>query len=226
MAGDLIDIFQMDEAATHKENMLRWRNAVLNRGKGFAWCSGNHDFCPAEELLELTPPWMHGAASSAAVVTDAETGHLALGAGGVIVSAIPWTGQVEPVMHLNAAKNILREAKRLQLQKRAPFLLLFHEPPNRTPLAMGHDPLEMDFCRRMIEAAEPDFSLHGHLHEATDGRTRGWIGRIDNTICFNAGQSAPGEPPHYVLLDWRGPERWTAHWSGRGRKERVSRGDL
>jgi hypothetical protein len=76
--------------------------------------------------------------------------------------------------------------------------------------------LEADFARRMIEAADPDFSIHGDIHQAPIVPGGSWICELGKTVCFNAGQSHAGEDLHYIELDWRASGDWTALWHGDG----------
>jgi Icc-related predicted phosphoesterase len=70
----------------------------------------------------------------------------------------------------------------------------------------------------MIKASEPDFSVHGHVHQAPTAPGGSWIWESEKTIAFNPGQSPRGESPHYILLELRGPGDWSATWHGIGRE--------
>ena len=77
----------------------------------------------------------------------------------------------------------------------------------------------------MIEAAQPDFSLHGHIHEAPTAHGGSWIWQVGKTVCFNPGQSFQEDPLHYIFLKWRARGDWTAVWNGASRVLRAeSRG--
>ena len=80
---------------------------------------------------------------------------------------------------------------------------------------------DADLARMMIEAASPDFSLHGHIHQAPTSPGGLWIWQLGKTVSFNPGQSAAGEPPHFILLDWSASGDWTAIWNGAGRVIRA-----
>ncbi|MFZ4779781.1 MAG: hypothetical protein ACOYM3_30860, partial [Terrimicrobiaceae bacterium] len=45
--------------------------------------------------------------------------------------------------------------------------------------------------------------------------------QLGKILCFNSGQSAAGELPHFVLLEWRARGDYTAIWNGAGRVLRA-----
>jgi len=227
VAGDLLDIFSKTSFTEQTAGTLRWREAVIATGKSFAWCSGNHDFFHDDKtaMSGASPLWMKQSPSSQTCVTDGETRILHTGAERIAISSIPWPVHGskiildgKPASFLDFVQHLLREGKRLRADERVPWLILCHEPPGGAPVlsATGAAP-EPDFATRVIKAAEPDFSLHGHFHNAPTAPGGCWIWRIGKTICFNAGQSAEGRPPQYILLEWRSASDWTAHWHGEGR---------
>jgi Icc-related predicted phosphoesterase len=89
-----------------------------------------------------------------------------------------------------------------------------HEPPIDTALAVNYLATEAAFTRRIIESAQPDFSLHGHIHEAPTRDGGSWREQLGATLCFNAGQSRIGELPNFILLNWHTGEKPAAHWWG------------
>ncbi len=157
-------------------------------------------------------------------VTDGESRLLSVGMESIAISSIPWPlprGRLfvdeKPTAYADITRELLRAGKKLRAEERAPWLILCHEPPGGTPLTAGYTAPEADFTRRLIEAAEPDFSLHGHIHDAPTSTGGSWIWRIGKTVCFNAGQSCDGRLPRYILLHWRGYGDWNAVWHGDGR---------
>jgi predicted phosphodiesterase len=238
VAGDLLDIFSNSGLAEQSSGALRWREAVIATGKSFAWCSGNHDFFHYDktQMSGASPLWMKEASSSGTCVTDGETRILQAGAERIAISSIPWPvpggklrpvpgGQLivdgKPITFPDFVKGLLHEGKKLQAEEGVPWLILCHEPPGGTPLSATYGAPEADLTKRVIEAAQPDFSLHGHVHNAPTAPGGSWIWQIGKTVCFNPGQSSAGETPHYILLDWRGVGDWTALWHGDGRELRA-----
>ncbi len=229
VAGDHLDIFSNAAVEEQIAGTLRWRQLVQDAGKSFAWCSGNHDFFCGEKtpMSAASPLWMKDAPSSATCVTDGESRLLKAGGENIALTTLPWPvhgGELSidgyRTTYSDFVKNLLRLGKRLQAEEGVPWIVLCHEPPGETPLSAKYVAPEADFARRMIEAAEPDFSLHGHIHHAPNAPGGSWIWQMGKTVCFNTGQSAPNEPPHYVLFECV-PGDWTAIWNGNGRVLRV-----
>lgn len=230
VAGDLLDIFSRTSFAEQKSGALRWRSAVRQSGKPFAWCSGNHDFFWSGDtpMRGASPLWMRESPGNDTCITDGESRMLETAGGNLAVTTIPWPVTGDKVFlddgwtsYLDFTKELLHAGARLRAEECLPWILLNHEPPGGTPLSATYDAAEANFARRTIEAAQPDFSLHGHIHQAPTSKGGSWIWQIGNTVCFNPGQSAPGELPHCVLLDCRSAEDWTATWHGNGRTLRA-----
>lgn len=225
VAGDLLDIFSNATFEDQTSGALRWKNAILTSGRAFAWCSGNHDFFHGDHtpMTAASPDWMHQDATRQDALTDGQSRLLETAAGPLAVTTIPYPigndrlqvdGQ--STTYLDFVKSLLHAGRKVKDESGAPWIILHHEPPADTPLAVRYASPEAAFSRRLIEAAEPDFSLHGHIHQAPTTPDGSWICRIGPTVCFNAGQSVPGEPPQTILLDWQSPDQWTAEWIGPG----------
>ena len=134
------------------------------------------------------------------------------------------TGRIErgdDVEYSDHAKALLQKGRELQEEENVPWIVLCHEPPEETPLCPSYFAPEAAMAKRMIEAAQPDFSLHGHIHEAPTAHGGSWIWQVGKTVCFNPGQSLQGDPLHYIFLKWRAPGDWTAVWNGASRVLRA-----
>ena len=235
VAGDLLEIFSKTELAEQSAATIRWRDEVLANGKSFAWCSGNHDFLEGDRtpMLDASPLWMKQTPSSETCISDGESGLLQVGIERIAITTIPWQiGQgslivnSKPIGFANFVMSLLREGKKLHAAEHVPWFVLWHEPPGGTPLSIPNAGPEADFGRRLIEATEPDFSLHGHIHHAPTAAAGTWICRLGRTVCFNPGQSLEGQPPQFVLLESRGEGDWTAQWHGDGRTAIAHSGDF
>ncbi len=230
VAGDLLDIFSSVDFAEQHSGAVRWKEAFLRSKKSMAWCSGNHDFFHGEDALVTiaSPRWMREQASTDSFVTDGESRLLATANGKLAVTTIPWPvygvdhdieGRV--ISYPDLVEDLLEAGQRLQKEEGVPWIVLNHEPPGRTPLSATHNGPEADFARQRIYAAQPDFSLHGHIHQAPSAEGGSWIWKLGKTICFNAGQSGLGEPLHYIVLELRETGDWTAIWHGNGQTCQV-----
>jgi len=226
VAGDLLEIFSKTEFAEQSAAAIRWRDEVLANGKSFAWCSGNHDFLEGDRtpMLDASPLWMKQTPSSETCISDGESRLLQVGSERIAITTIPWPVgpdslivSSKPTGFANFVTGLLREGRKLRNTEHVPWFVLWHEPPGGTPLSVSNAGPEADFARRLIEATEPDFSLHGHIHHAPTATAGTWIYRLGTTVCFNPGQSLEGQPPQFVLLEWSGEGDWTALWHGDGR---------
>lgn len=230
VAGDLLDIFSSASFVEQKSKIVRWKSGILARERALAWCSGNHDFFDAEHtpMAAASPRWMREAPSTKTFVADGESRLIETAGGRLAVTTIPWPvhgGQVVidgyRTDFFGFATSLLRKGKLLQTEECVPWIVLCHEPPDNSPLVGDYVAAEAVFTRRLIESAEPDFSLHGHVHEAPDSFDGSWIWRRGFSAHFNAGQSGAGEDPNYIILDLNGRDGWSATWSGFGKIERA-----
>ena len=192
VAGDLLDIFSNTSFSEQKSGALRWRDVVLKSGKALAWCSGNHDFFRGDHtpMAAASPVWMCQEPSTKTYVPDGESRVLQVGDGKVAITTIPWPvhgGDVlvndRNIPYHEFVLGLLREGKLLQADM--PWIILCHEPPGDTPLAATYVAAEADFARKLIEAAQPDFSIHGHIHQAPTAPGGSWIWQLGKTICFH-----------------------------------------
>jgi Icc-related predicted phosphoesterase len=227
VAGDLLSMASRQSFALQAAGVLRWRDAIMRTGRDFCWCSGNHDVRHGP-LCGSAVDWMRNARSMDRFVGDGETGLIAESRGGIAVTSIPWPfPHPLPVdetslrchrgAYLALVSRLVEEAHRIKTERGVPWIALLHQPPGETPLAAGTTLSRNNSARRTLEWIQPDFSLHGHIHRAPLEKNGSWICPVGETICFNAGQSAPSEQPHFILLEWHGPGDWTATWSGAGR---------
>jgi len=175
VAGDLLDIFSNTGFNEQKGGDLRWRETILQSGKSFAWCSGNHDFFHGDHtpMAAASPLWMREKPSTKTCITDGESRFLETPSGNIAVTTIPWPvhGGDHVVdgyrtTYFDFVKRLLQAGRKIKNEERVPWIVLNHEPPGGTPLSAAYAAPEADFARRIIEAAEPDFSLHGHIHQA------------------------------------------------------------
>ena len=234
VAGDLLDIFSKTSFTEQKSGALRWKDTFLKSGKSFAWCSGNHDFFNGDHtpMSAASPLWMREKPSTKSFVTDGESRLLETPDCRIAITTLPWPVHGGDLVvdgyrttYLDFAKHLLQAGRKIKEEEGVPWIVLNHEPPGETPLSATYEAPEADFARRMIEAAKPDFSLHGHIHQAPTAKGGSWIWQVGETVSFNPGQSLPGEPLHYIFLKWRGPGDWTAVWNGAGRMLRAESGN-
>ena len=228
VAGDMLDIFSNTPPSEQTVGAIRWRNAVLSEGRSFAWCSGNHDFFNGDHtpMKAASPLWMQEVPSSQKSIGDGETRVLVVGEDRIAITTIPWPvhgGDLQvnggTVSYHEFVTEILHEGQ--QLQREMPWIVLCHEPPIETPLATTYDAPEAKYARLLIESSRPDFSIHGHVHQAPMSPGGLWIWQLGATICFNAGQADKGERPHHIILELRSRTDWTATWHGCGRTLRA-----
>jgi len=227
VAGDLLDIFSQTGIRQQQGEIHRWCTKLQERDRPLIWSSGNHDFFngPNTPVSSASPEWMKD--GDFAVVSDGETRLLRIDGLPLALTTVPWpvTGgdffeEDEKTSHLEFVRRLLAEGMRYQAAG-ATWILLAHEPPSGTPLCAGYEAGEADFTRQMIESAQPDFSLHGHLHEAPGKKGGSWIWQLGKTVCLNAGQSHRDEIPNLIELELRADKSWTAVWRGFGTSVRA-----
>ena len=229
VAGDFLDIFSNTGFAEQTAETSRWKSSVLARDRALVWCSGNHDFFQGDRspVSAASPLWMREAPSTQNFITDGESRILETQGGRLAVTTLPWPVGESVVVNGNSTtyvdftKSLLLTGKKLQSEEGVPWIVLCHEPPGDTPLAATYLEPAADVARMLIESAQPDFSLHGHVHEAPTSAGGLWIWQVGQTVSFNTGQSPAGEAPHFVLLDLRAPGDYTATWCGAGRVLRA-----
>lgn len=218
IAGDMLDIFSNTAMRMQIDGAKRYRDTLLSEKQWVVWCSGNHDFYVGENTSTdaASPAWMREE-TAPQFVRDGESRIIGDGRDAAIVTTVPWpvTGNDvivdgKSVGYLDHIKALLHQGHQLRAEHSLPWIVLHHEPPIGTAVASGYDTAEAGFSRRIIEAAEPDFSLHGHIHEAPSRKGGSWIDLVGRTVCFNAGQSVPGSLPHAILLETG--EKWCARW--------------
>lgn len=223
VAGDHLDIFSSTNEAAQQKKVLAWAQSIVNDGRTLIWSSGNHDFFTGEDtpMAEASPRWMReSATNSQRWVTDGETRLLELGTAKLVVTTLPWPVTGNPVARNSGGSEnfadyvagLVRAGSDLRKKHGAPWILLAHEPPVDTPLAVDYFSGEAMQTRQVIESAQPDFSLHGHLHESPTHDRGAWRTQIGSTCCLNAGQTRRGELPQCILLDWESPLKITARW--------------
>jgi hypothetical protein len=187
VAGDHLDIFSNTGLSEQKSCVLRWRDGVLRAGKSFAWCSGNHDFFHGEDtaMSAGSPLWMKETPGHSRCATDGESRLTGTARGQIAITTIPWPVTGDTILidgyrtnYLDFVKRLLHAGRKIKEKERVPWIILNHEPPGGTPLSATYVAPEADFARRIIEAAEPDFSLHGHVHQAPTAPGGSWIWQL------------------------------------------------
>lgn len=235
VAGDLLDLFSKTKFPDQISGTLRWSQAVLATGKVFAWCSGNHDFFNGNHtpMSDASPLWMKEMRSTAVSISDGETKLCVIGNESIVITTLPWFIRDEctgvdgrRTSYFSLVNQLMNCGKQLREEKGIPWIVLCHEPPSGTPLAPSYTALGADLVRRHIESHQPDFSVHGHLHQAPTAVGGNWICRLGKSICFNAGQSSPDEPLNHILLEWKDGGDWTAQWHGEGMTLSANRSDF
>jgi Icc-related predicted phosphoesterase len=222
VAGDLLNIFSDDGAALQIGEVKQFHRVILESGRALVFSSGNHDFFDSIDtsLCAASPRWISELPERAEFVGDGESRLLDLGFGKVVITTIPWPvhgGRIflrgESSHYLDYIEQVIDCGQRLRERHHSPWIIVTHEPPAGSPVIGTFVSGESEFTRRIIERASPDFSLHGHVHEAPQNRGGSWHCRIERTVCFNAGQTRLGEIPNYIAFEIDAAEQsWTAEW--------------
>ena len=227
IAGDLLDLFAQEDASTQAHAAAAWLGALAARVPHLAVCSGNHD-----------PDGPDGANWLARAAAGVKTGHLlADGASavlwgeegdlGLIVSCCPyWNIQERSAAHhvwlRDQAEGVWAEGRRLADQHAGlPWVVLHHEPPEGTRVAVGAWTTGADFGGGGFWAAEwcrqyrPDYLLSGHIHQAPFVEGGSWADRVEDspTWAFNPGRDETDCRTIEIDLAAR-TARWFSSWDG------------
>jgi hypothetical protein len=132
-----------------------------------------------------SPLWMKETPGHSRCATDDESRLMGPAGGRLAITTIPWPVTGDTILidgyrtnYLDFVKRLLHAGRKIKEKERVPWIVLNHEPPGGTPLSATYVAPEADFARRIIEAAEPDFSLHGHVHQAPTAPGGSWIWQL------------------------------------------------
>lgn len=171
-------------------------------------------------MLDASPAWMRKDPSKGSYITDGESRLLKVGENQIAITTLPWPFDPEELIlkgcrtnYADFTQELLQQGKKLQTEENVPWIVLTHEPPADTPLSVNYYAPGAEFTRKLIESAQPDFSLHGHAHYSPTAPDGLWIWQMGTTICFNAGQSEQGENPYHILLKIKKGGEWKAIWN-------------
>jgi Icc-related predicted phosphoesterase len=113
----------------------------------------------------------------------------------------------ETVIDLASKDTIERELEALSGMIENPFVFVSHCPPNQTSLDMLYNDRHVGsgsirrFIAEWSEKGKLIASFHGHIHESPS-RSGSIVSYINNTPCFNPGQSSGSNAPfRYVLFE-------------------------
>jgi len=231
VAGDLLDIFSAEPPERQQRRVLSWRDSVLREGTALVWCSGNHDFILGDRtpVEGHSPAWMCDT-TMAGFIGDGRSERIKLRSGELVITTIPWPAAYAGMFAEDVQESYDREIHSLisegqHLSVELPWLLLCHEPPASTKIAGDYLSQEALLARQIVEAARPNISLHGHMHEAPNSPDGGFCDTLAEACCFNTGQASAEAEPHYIVLRLGGSGAWSAQWVA-GNRKRASEGKL
>lgn len=178
-----------------------------------------HRLAPRQQAREMES-WMHEMPSPLAVATGNHDSFLLRPAHVLrgqrshqlrrwIITVLDWPGPdqsladflLEQVVAMKSGEQMRRETGR-------PWLVLHHEPPDRSPLAAKRiGPGRIVYhgsptLWQLLAEHQPNACLVGHRHEAPH-LSGFWTFRYGKTFIFNAGQDQRQRLPHRIELDWK-----------------------
>lgn len=203
VAGDLLDLFSKGYPGTQIHSAAGWLKALAGRVPYLAVCSGNHDFDGPDGAA-----WLARAAAGVKAGNLLVDGTSAVLPGegenksGVVVTCCPhWNMEERGVTHhlwlKDQAEKVWKEGRRLaDLHAGLSWVVLHHEPPERTKLMAGACHLGEDFgagafwCLEWTRRYRPDYLLCGHIHQAPFVEGGAWADRVRGspTWAFNPGR--------------------------------------
>ena len=222
IAGDLLDGFSDDGVLSQQLWFSKWLERFPSP---LALSSGNHDaidpgasiFYPeglagfsenhrvAANRLLSSKHWMD-CLERPGVVTDGRTEVVETRHGPIVVTTIPfyfWEHGESLVGEL------WRDGATLRNMRKAPWLVLHHEPPADTAVGgMNGDP-ELPYT---IQEYQPNLVVSGHIHGQP--YVGSFAEKLDDTWCFNPGRPSmehTGPIPNHIVLDLKaGNATWHA----------------
>lgn len=228
IAGDLLDLFAKNPG-TQLHSAVGWLRALSTQVPHLAVCSGNHDPDGPEGASWLTRAAANVPAGN--LLVDGQhavlrTGDDGDGDDGVIITCCPYWNVVEHgVAHqgeLRArAEAIWAASRTLADRHHLPWVVLHHEPPERTKVAASAAHLSEDhgagafWCKEWARTYRPDYLLCGHLHASPFVPGGAWADRVEGTPtwAFNPGRDEVN--CRAVEIDTRAKiARWYSSWDG------------
>ncbi len=186
VAGDLIDIFAIDEAGQIAYLRDTWLPAMIATGVPVAISSDNHD---GSAIM-----WLSYINELDSVIGDGSTHQVTCPSGErIIITTCPYYSSFgEPRRELTS---MWEEGAQLREKYGGSWLVLHHEP-----VAELAEPgaITMHSLADRITYYRPDFVTSGHFHSGADTQFAHPAG---STWCFNAGQTLGAPRPNHIILD-------------------------
>lgn len=186
VAGDLLDIFAVDEGGQIQYLRNTWLPAMIATRVPVAISSGNHDGSAVMWLSYLNQ--IEG------VVGDGST-QLVVSPSGeqIVVSTFPYYRSFR--QHDPETRALWEQGVQLRKGKHLPWLALHHEAPAALSEAKT---ITTHWLASHVEQYQPDFVSSGHFHGGTE---KSFAYRIGATWCFNSGQRLEAPRPNHIILD-------------------------
>lgn len=186
VAGDLLDIFAVDESGQIGYLRNTWLPAMLANGVPVAISSGNHD---GSAVM-----WLSYISQIDRVIGDSSTQLVIIPSGEqIIVSTIPYYRSFQ--QHDPETRALWEQGANLREKENVPWLVLHHEP---TTALAERDTIVAHHLADGIDKYRPDFVGCGHFHRAAE---TSFAHHVGHTWVFNAGQRLDAPKPNHIILD-------------------------
>jgi DNA repair exonuclease SbcCD nuclease subunit len=182
VAGDLLDMFGIDEQGQIDYLRREWLPAMARAGTPVALSSGNHDHAMIS--------WLYDINITNGIAGDGHTQLLTFGhEERLIITTCPYYRSFN--LRDTAMTASWEEGARLRHLTNAPWLVMHHEP-----LAPDESYVATHFLGHRLRQFRPTYVLSGHFHEMDEFAGRRW-----GAWLFNAGQRLDAPKPNHLILD-------------------------
>lgn len=202
LGGDLCEIFT--ERATLREqhqSILDRLSRLAATGRPLAVAEGNHD--------AARPGWLGPRPGLESVKWPGFSEEICV-AGRSLVLTVCRDTVVDGVNAPGRIADAFEAGAAARDRTGSPWLVIHHEPPERTPICAGADGNRL--LTGLVARHQPDLVVCAHIHEAPFERDMGghWHCRVGRTLLVNAGQWPRRRWPCHFLIDgdtvtWRAP---------------------
>jgi Icc-related predicted phosphoesterase len=143
VAGDLMDMFAMRAGLDRQREVIYdWMTAMVEDGRWFAWCDGNHD----DGLRMPDSPHIIGPTQTRLIE------------GLAVITCLPWDADL-----WNPHR--LREPRQLSDEAKVPWIVVSHRPPPSSALGVA-DFTHAYHVEFLLQENPPDYYACGHIHQA------------------------------------------------------------
>jgi len=196
IAGDLLDMFCMEQRVLQTQTVSRWIR-VLAKLTRVAICSGNHDDAGRQISVDRAPvyEWLGALGKEPNIITDGVTRVV----NDLIVTTVPYhCSKEQKSVWLDRGSSVRR-------QRGNRWLVLHHVPPRTGPDSTG----EEREAAELLRTYRPGYFVSGHSHQYPYFEDSSWPQMMDGVRVLVPGQLMAAAFPNHIFLNTESGEfRW------------------